>query len=50
MEVCWMPDQFPDLTQDAIAGLVDAPESLVNRYATTQAKQRDFHQGWKAAG
>ncbi|MBM6582904.1 hypothetical protein ILT44_22110 [Microvirga sp. BT689] len=50
MEVCWMRDHFPDFTQDEIAGLIDAPQSLVNRYAKTQAKQRDFHQRRKAAG
>jgi hypothetical protein len=49
MGVCWLRDHFTDLTQDEIAGLVDAPQSLVNRYATTQAKQRDFHQRRKAA-
>ena len=49
MEVCWMRDHFPDLTQDEIAGLIDTPQSLVNRYAKTQAKHRDFHQRRKAA-
>jgi hypothetical protein len=49
MEVCWMRDHFPELTQDEIAGLIDAPQSLVNRYATTEARQRDFHQRRKAA-
>jgi hypothetical protein len=49
MEVCWMRDHFPDLTQDEIAGLLDTPQSLVNRYAKTQARQRDFHQRRKAA-
>lgn len=42
MGVCWIRDHFPDLTQDEIAGLVDAPQSLVNRYARLQGKQRDF--------
>ncbi len=49
MEVCWLRDHFPDLTQDEIAGLIDVPQSLVSRYAKTQAKQRDFHQRQKAA-
>jgi hypothetical protein len=43
-----MRDHFPDLTQDEIAGLIDAPQSLVNRYAMNQAKQRAFHQRRKA--
>ncbi len=48
MEVCWLRDHFPDLTQDEIAGLIDVPQSLVSRYAKTQAKQRDFNQRQKA--
>jgi hypothetical protein len=44
MDVCWLRDHFPDLTQDEIASLNDSPQSLVNRYAKLQAKQRDFHQ------
>ena len=44
MEVCWLLDHFPKLKQDDIATLLDVAPSLVNRYATTQAKQRDFHQ------
>jgi hypothetical protein len=50
MEVCWLHDHFAKLTQDEIAGLIDSPQSLVNRYAKTQAKQRHFHQRRKAAG
>jgi hypothetical protein len=49
MAVCWMRDHFPKLQQDEIATLLDVAPSLVNRYAKTQAKQRDFHQRSKAA-
>jgi hypothetical protein len=49
MEVCWMRDHFPELTQDEIASLIDTPQSLVNRYGKAQGKQRDFHQRRKAA-
>jgi len=49
MEACWLLDYFLTLKQDEIGGLVDAPQLLVNRYATTQAKQWDFHQPRRAA-
>jgi hypothetical protein len=42
MEVCWMRDHFPHLTQDEIATLVDIPWSLVIRYAKLQEKQREY--------
>lgn len=41
-EVCWLRDHYPSLTQDEIATLIDAPQSLVNRYARLQEKQRNF--------
>ena len=49
MEVCWLLDQFPKFQQDEIATLLEVAPSLVNRYAKTQAKQRDFHKRRKAA-
>jgi len=49
MDVCWLLDHFPRLKQDDVATLLDVAPSLVNRYAKTQAKQRDFHQRQKAA-
>ena len=41
MEVSWMRDHFPELAQDEIAALIDAPQSLVNRYARLQERQRE---------
>jgi hypothetical protein len=48
MEVCWLLDHFPKLKQDDIAILLDVAPSLVNCYAKTQAKQREFHQRRRA--
>jgi hypothetical protein len=42
LEVCWLLDHFPKLKQDEIATLLDVAPSLVNRYAKTQAHQRDY--------
>ncbi|WP_262296961.1 hypothetical protein [Microvirga sesbaniae] len=41
IDVCWLRDHFPKLTQDEIASLVDITQSLVSRYAKLQGKQRD---------
>jgi hypothetical protein len=45
MEVCWLRDHFPKLTQDEIASLVDIPQSLVNRYAKLQERQKEYLRG-----
>ena len=42
MEVCWLRDHFPTLTQYEIATLIEIPQSLVNRYARLQESQRKF--------
>jgi hypothetical protein len=42
MEVCWLRDHFPSLTQDEMATLLDIPQSLVNRYAKLQERQREY--------
>ena len=42
MEVCWLRDHFPTLTQDESATLIDIPQSLVSRYGRLQESQRKF--------
>jgi hypothetical protein len=42
MQVCWLRDHFPSLTQDEVASLIDIPQSLVNRYGRLQSKQREY--------
>lgn len=49
MEVCWLRDHFPKLTQDEIAAVIYIPQSLVNRYARLQERQREYARG-KALG
>jgi hypothetical protein len=47
MGVCWLRDHYPRLTQDEIASLIDIPQSLVNRYAKLQERQREYVRGQK---
>jgi predicted transcriptional regulator len=42
MEVCWLRDHFPKLTQEEIASLIDIPQSLVNRYAKLRERPREY--------
>jgi hypothetical protein len=42
MEVCWLRDHFPNLTQVEMATLLDIPQSLVDRYVKLQARQQAY--------
>ena len=39
MEVCWLVDRFPDLTQDQIALVLSVSQPLVNRNLQTRQRQ-----------
>jgi len=48
MQVCWLLDHFPDLSQREIAEVVEVAQPLVARYTAKRREQLDFSQRRKA--
>jgi len=49
MEVCWLADHFPELSQSQIAAAIDVTQQLVSRHMKMREAQRQRWRVWRSS-
>ena len=49
MEVCWLADHFPELSQTQMAVAIDVTQQLVSRHMKMRAAQRQRGRAWRSS-